>query len=190
METIDSMVLSAEPSEDSLATIIRRLRTHRRSRPVRYDTLLQVQTEMRKQRKRLLGSAVPFSAFLYPDGETMHTGVVDLTEYLARRTHSLWKKPEGEHFHFCHQFYELAFACPSWVTLDDIVLMAATLVRDNKMVFIYLMEDLLPATYHELMRSFVTDFPSNFYAASFEDAVFEAILILLGVLKDAQEEEV
>lgn len=189
MNKIENINLTRDISCDSLDAIIAAARGYRRSRPVCYDSLFQVQLELRKQRKKMLGTGVPFSVFLYSSENILHSGVVDLTKYLSNLTLALWKKPEGNHFSFCHQFYEMCFACPSWVTLDDIVLIATTLVHRERNVFLYLMEDLLPINYHELLHSFAFDFPDSFYSAAFEDAVLGAILILLGTIKEISAEE-
>lgn len=156
--------------------------------------LHEVQTELRNRRKAFLGSSAPLTSVVCKDGRRNKVMVDTFVDYLVKRTIAFWSNEDITAEMFCRKFYDLSILAivTSGIgeeSLDDIIRLATLLTHRPRDIYEAVMKALLPSRYCPLLFSFTEDFPESFYSASFEDAVFAALMAFLGVIPDPLSEE-
>ena len=173
---------SDTPSIVSLARVVCKSAT-----PI-YKTPVELSSELRERRKRLLGSYISLQNLVCANGSIIESTARELRDYLAEKTILFWKDNHPDKNTFCQQFYELAIYAIAGgnvgqESVDDIIRLAECLVH-SRQVFVIVMKKLLLQDMIGNMFGFVDSCDDQTFSPDFEDAVLAAVSVLLGVLQD------
>ena len=155
-------------------------------------SILEVRFELRKRRKRFLGSSQSLCALVCTDGQVDDRRASELSAFLAERCMSFWNKENDSAECFCFQFFYLAICSIASgavgdESIDDIIQLAETLVRSRE-VFCIVVKELVPSDMIGEMFDLTESYDDSFYTSTFEDAVLGAVSVYLGMLKDPIEQ--
>lgn len=184
-------------SETCIDEMLQKVQSQRKAY-VKFENLHCLEIELRRKRKALIGSSLPLTSVVCVENEGKlvldYSSVVALTEFLASRTVAFWKKPYREGMRFCRQFFQLSIIGVAnenvpGECLDNLILLSHALVSDSKAIFEDVMTHLLSDHYYDSLKAFLSEFPDDFYGASFEKSVLAAVSVFLGCLPDPMHEK-
>lgn len=163
----------------------------------RFATITSLQTELRTQRKHLLGSYASLRALIFKnsiDSIDEERRIHELCDVLSQNTIIFWNHTDEKAIEFCYRFYDIVIRSIVYgriggESLDDIIRLAECLVRSTE-VFEIVIKQLLPQDRIGDLFHFTEEYEASYYAHYFSDAVLGAVALYLGALErpDASDE--